>query len=173
MHKPPPRDKDLELLEQAIGRDALAAAMGVARCTVDAWIRAAKSRDSRMGKSNLYAQELAADLRRRQKKDARETADLASRIDLSSMRAVVRVFDELVEGENRVIDPKTILEVGRFGHDVQTSGHYTRRAGHASGAAHKGHDELLAKIKKATASAAATYAKNVLPFVQPAVEGAS
>lgn len=167
MHKPPPSDKDLELLEQAIGRDALAVAMGVARCTVDTWIRAAKSRDSRMGKTNLYAADLAADLRKKQRKDARTTADLASRIDLSSMRAVVRVFDELVDGENKVIDPKTILEVGRFAHDVQCSGHYTRRAGRASGAAHKSHDELLDKVRKATASAAAKHAKNVLPFERP------
>lgn len=172
MHKPPPSDKDLELLEQAIGRDAIASAMGVARCTVDVWIRAAKSRDSRLGKANLYAQDLAANLRKQQRKDARETADLASRIDLSSMRAVVRVFDELVDGENRVIDPKTILEVGRFAHDVQTSGHYTRRAGRAGGSSHKSHDELLGKIRQATASAAAQHAKNVLPFERPA-EGAA
>lgn len=163
VHKPPPSDKDLELLEQAIGRDAIAQAMGVQRSTVDSWIRAAKSRDSRHGRSSLYAHDLADGLRKKQRKDANEAAKLAGRIDLSSMRAVVRVFDELVDGPEKVLDPKMILDVARFAHDVQTSGHYTRRAGKSSGAG-KSHDELLEKVRKATASAAARHTENVLPF---------
>jgi len=147
---PPPTDAQLSELVQAMGTTAIAAAFGVAPRTVRRWVEAARARDPNFGTVNARAGQVVAALHAQTdtlRKRGEEIADAAA----DELLRLIQYTD--------CFDPRYMTEKMRLLIDLVSAGAAPGLESHrdqaARTAATLSHEDLLERVRQATASAVA------------------